>query len=208
MEHPVRARNAEATRDALLKAAMRRFTLLGYDHTTTRDVAADAGVNVALINRYFGSKDGLFAAVMGEYAQAMAEFRSSRAGSLVQSMLDQLDTAAFPEFGGEHPLLLLLRDIGADERVAELRRGTLHEVIGRLGAELDAGAAAERDAGAAAERDAALRAELVLALFAGVLTLRAALPDGELATSGADRLRAALDRATTAIGSTVGTAGS
>ena len=188
MEHPARARNAEATRSALLAAAMRRFTLLGYDRTTTRDVAADAGVNVSLINRYFGSKDGLFAAVMGEFAQAMEAFRTSRTGSLVRSMLEQLDTAAFPEFGGEHPLLLLLRDVGDDGRVAELRRGTLREVVGRLGAELDAGP------------DAELRAELVLALYAGVLTLRAALPDGALATGGTDRLRIALERAATAIG--------
>jgi AcrR family transcriptional regulator len=190
-EQHARTRNAEVTRDALLKAAMRRFTLLGYDRTTTRDVAADAGVNVSLINRYFGSKDGLFAAVMGEFAQSMAEFRTSRSTSLVRSMLDQLDSAFWPEFGGEHPLLLLTRDIGADERVAELRRRTLQEVVGRLARELDGGPPADAD----------LRAELVLALYAGVLTLRAALPDGVLATTDTDRLRAALDRAMTAIGS-------
>jgi AcrR family transcriptional regulator len=186
---PVRARNAEATRDDLLHAAMRRFTVLGYERTTTRDVAADAGVNVSLINRYFGSKDGLFAAVMEEFAQSLEAFRTSRTTSLVESMLDQLDSGVWPEFGGEHPLLLLLREIGADERVGELRRRTLQGVLARLAAELGTGRS----------EDAALRAELVLALFAGVLTLRAALPDGALATSDSGRLRAALDQATTAI---------
>ncbi|HEV7657473.1 MAG TPA: TetR family transcriptional regulator [Mycobacteriales bacterium] len=190
-ERPARARNAEATRDDLLHAAMRRFTVLGYERTTTRDVAADAGVNVSLINRYFGSKDGLFAAVMGEFAQSLEAFRASRT-SLVGSMLDQLDLDAWPEFGREHPLLLLLRDIGADERVGELRRRTLHEVVARLAVELGAGRSEPA-------QDATLRAEFVLALVAGVLTLRAALPDGELATGGADRLRDALHRATTAV---------
>jgi AcrR family transcriptional regulator len=189
MDGPPRARNAEATRDALLHAAMRRFTILGYERTTTRDVAADAGVNVSLINRYFGSKDGLFAAVMGEFAQTLAAYRASRTTSLVGSMLDQLDSEAWPEFGRQHPLLLLMRDIGADERVEELRRRTLEEVLAKLADELTAGRS----------EDAALRAELVLALYAGVLTLRAALPGGELATSDPARLRAALERATTAL---------
>lgn len=189
MDDPPRARNAELTRDALLHAAMRRFTILGYERTTTRDVAADAGVNVSLINRYFGSKDGLFAAVMGEYAQTLAAYRASRTTSLVRSMLDQLDAGAWPEFGRQHPLLLLMRDIGADERVAELRRRTLEEVLAKLADELAGGPSA----------DAALHAELVLALFTGVLTLRAALPGGELATSDPDRLRVALERATTAV---------
>jgi AcrR family transcriptional regulator len=188
-DRPARVRDAGATRDALLKAAMRRFTVLGYEHTTTRDVAADAGVNVSLINRYFGSKDGLFGAVMAELAQTMAAYRAGRTSSLVDSMLDQLDADAWPEFGGEHPLLLLMRDIGADERVGQLRRRTLEEVLANLADEI----------GGDRPGDAALRAELVLALVAGVLTLRAALPGGELATSDPERLRAALDRATTAI---------
>ena len=185
----VRTRNAEATRDALLHAAMRRFTVLGYEHTTTRDVAADAGVNVALIARYFGSKDGLVAAVMEEFARTMAAYRAGRTASLVRSMLEQLDAGAWPEFGRQHPLLLLLRDTGADERVGELRRRTLEEVLATLADELDPGRS----------DDAALRAELVLALYAGVLTLRAALPGGELATSDPARLRAALERAVTAV---------
>lgn len=43
----------------------------------------------------------------------------------------------------------------------------------------------------------------MLALYAGVLTLRAALPGGELATSDPARLRAALERATTALGTAI-----
>ncbi|WIB35653.1 TetR/AcrR family transcriptional regulator [Curtobacterium sp. MCJR17_043] len=58
------SKDAAATRLALLQAARRRFALDGYRATTVRDIAADAGVNVALINRYFVSKEGLFRACL------------------------------------------------------------------------------------------------------------------------------------------------
>lgn len=178
-----RPRNSEATRADLLHAAMRRFTVLGYDRTTTRDVAADAGVNVSLINRYFGSKDGLFAAVMAESSQILEETQDPT--PLVEAILRDLGKDAWPEFGGEHPLLLLLRGAGDDERVAELRRRSLERVVTRLAGELEA------------DEDVRLRAELLIALVAGTLTLRAALPDGELADT--DRLRAVLERAISAL---------
>lgn len=57
---PPRRRDAEATRAAILAAAKAQFARLGYDRTALRDVAADAGVDVALIKRYFGGKEGLF----------------------------------------------------------------------------------------------------------------------------------------------------
>jgi AcrR family transcriptional regulator len=56
----VRRRDAGATRAAILKAAKAQFARVGYDSATVRDIAAAAGADVALINRYFGSKEGLF----------------------------------------------------------------------------------------------------------------------------------------------------
>jgi AcrR family transcriptional regulator len=52
------------TRDAVLAAARERFAQHGYDRVRMRDVAADAGVDVALVTYHFGSKDGLFAAAL------------------------------------------------------------------------------------------------------------------------------------------------
>ncbi|MFF4650783.1 TetR family transcriptional regulator [Streptomyces sp. NPDC001380] len=49
------------TREAILDAARRRFAELGYDRTTLRGIAADAGVDVALVSHYFGPKQRLFA---------------------------------------------------------------------------------------------------------------------------------------------------
>jgi AcrR family transcriptional regulator len=55
-----RRRNAEATRAAILEAAKAHFARAGYDLTSLRDIAAEAGADVALIKRYFGGKEALF----------------------------------------------------------------------------------------------------------------------------------------------------
>ena len=57
-----RPRNAGQTRADILAAARRRFGAQGYERTTLRAVAADVGVDAALVIRYFGSKQDLFAA--------------------------------------------------------------------------------------------------------------------------------------------------
>ncbi len=57
-----RARNAEGTRADILAAARRRFGSGGYERTTLRAIAGDVGVDPALVIRYFGSKQQLFAA--------------------------------------------------------------------------------------------------------------------------------------------------
>lgn len=55
-----RPRHAESTRAAILEAAVCQFAQLGYDNATLRDIAAQAGSDVALVARYFGGKEGLF----------------------------------------------------------------------------------------------------------------------------------------------------
>ncbi len=60
----VRKRDAVATRAALLKAATDRFASEAFDSVSLRTIAADAGVDVSLISRYFGCKEELFKAVL------------------------------------------------------------------------------------------------------------------------------------------------
>jgi AcrR family transcriptional regulator len=55
---------ATDTREEILAAARERFAGHGYDRTRIRDVAADAGVDPALVHYFFKTKDGLFAAAM------------------------------------------------------------------------------------------------------------------------------------------------
>ncbi|MFE8948360.1 TetR family transcriptional regulator [Streptomyces sp. NPDC007856] len=59
-----RRRDAARSRDLLLQAASELFTERGYDRTTTRDIGQRAGVDPALIARYFGSKTELYLAAL------------------------------------------------------------------------------------------------------------------------------------------------
>ena len=52
------------TREAIADAARRRFAELGYDRTTIRGIAEEAGVDPALVVHFFGSKQELFLKVM------------------------------------------------------------------------------------------------------------------------------------------------
>jgi AcrR family transcriptional regulator len=69
---PPRRRDAQATRAAILEAAKAQFARLGYDRAALRDIAAEAGADVALIKRYFGGKEALFTEAL------KASFRSDR----------------------------------------------------------------------------------------------------------------------------------
>ncbi len=51
-------------KDLILTTAENLFSLHGYDGTSTRSIAMEAGVNLAMLNYYFGSKEGLYKAVL------------------------------------------------------------------------------------------------------------------------------------------------
>ncbi|HRH87188.1 MAG TPA: CerR family C-terminal domain-containing protein [Rubrivivax sp.] len=57
---------AEDARTRLLHSGLRLFAQQGYAKTSTRELAEDAGVNVASISYYFGDKAGLYRAVFFE----------------------------------------------------------------------------------------------------------------------------------------------
>ena len=58
--------NPEETRRDILEAAERSFASAGFAGATTRQVASAAGVNVATLHYHFGSKEGLYRAVLRE----------------------------------------------------------------------------------------------------------------------------------------------
>lgn len=65
-----RPRDAAASREALLRAAQDLFGKQGFEGTTIREIGEEAGVDAALIARYFGSKADLYiAAVVAEDAE-------------------------------------------------------------------------------------------------------------------------------------------
>ena len=54
---------AKDTRTAMLEAAAKIFAAKGFHDATVRAICAEAGANIALVSRYFGSKQGLYAEV-------------------------------------------------------------------------------------------------------------------------------------------------
>lgn len=56
-----RPRDAEASRAAILAAARQRFAADGYERATLRAIAGDVGIDPAMVIRYFGGKEKLFA---------------------------------------------------------------------------------------------------------------------------------------------------
>lgn len=130
----------EDTRGAILAAARARFAEAGYDGTRLRDVAADAGVDVALVSYFFGNKDGLFAASM-----ALAVNPAELVDALLQEGTEDLGERLLRLFLGlwddprrGAPLLALVRSAATNERAAELLRGFVeHEILGRLATAID-----------------------------------------------------------------------
>jgi AcrR family transcriptional regulator len=70
-----RPRNAGASKQALLDAAQQLFGQNGFEGTTIRDIGEHAGVDHALIARYFGSKADLYIAAL--VAEARGDQRPS-----------------------------------------------------------------------------------------------------------------------------------
>ena len=59
-------RDRKATECSLRSAAAKLFARKGYENTRTLEIAKEAGANEALINRYFGGKEGLLMAVLND----------------------------------------------------------------------------------------------------------------------------------------------
>ncbi|MEM7268546.1 MAG: TetR family transcriptional regulator, partial [Pseudomonadota bacterium] len=96
------AKNAEATAERIISSACELFAEKGYDGAGVREIAARAGANVALINRYFGSKAGLFAAAVppkltidpemlgGDMAGALAQYMAHKPPGVAEDPLRAL----------------------------------------------------------------------------------------------------------------------
>lgn len=128
-----RTRDARTTRLALLNSARRRFAKDGYAATTVRDIASDAGVNVALINRYFTSKEGLFEACLARTVEDLD--RRDLSDETVEQVVREVTRQVAQSTGDGYPLqlLLLLRSSG-DEAAERIRRHTFRIFTERMAA--------------------------------------------------------------------------
>lgn len=184
---PARRRNAVATRAEILAAARCRFATEGYDGASVRDIAAVAGIDPALVIRYFGSKEKLFCEAIGPKFDLRAVIDGDRAGlalRLARAMLNKPVSAV-----GSEPLLLLVRSAQSDPAAGMLRTFVDDGVIVPLAAAIG---------GADGERRASLIASTLLGVFVGrfVLALPAMTGDPEALTEEmAAALQAIIDGA-------------
>src|SRR6187399_3507962 len=94
-----RRRDAAATRRAILTSARKAFARAGYDGVGVREIAAGAGVTAMLVNRYFGSKEQLFAEVLAATSAAPTiltpeNLRSSNLPETIAATLVDITQAA------------------------------------------------------------------------------------------------------------------
>jgi AcrR family transcriptional regulator len=129
---------SSSTREAILAAARERFASHGYARTRVRDVAADAGVDAALVHYFFKSKDGLFAATM-ELPFRPSEIIAPVLAEGVDGLGERMVRRMLTVWDENRPALMgLVRSASSHPGAAlALREFVLSEIIGKLAAALD-----------------------------------------------------------------------
>lgn len=167
---------SERTRNAILTAARRRFAADGYQRATIRAIAADAGIDPSMVMRYYGSKEGLFAAA-ADVALGLPDLSGlpveRRGEALVRHFLRLWE-------GGDRAndvLAVLLRSaVTNEEAAARVREVFASQVATTLGASMD---------------DGPTRAALIVSQLLGVALCRYIIRLPELTTLDADAVVAA-----------------
>jgi AcrR family transcriptional regulator len=158
---PARRRNATATREAILTSARLAFARAGYDGAGVREIASGAGVTAMLVNRYFGSKEQLFAEAVAE-TMATPTVLTQRilqsptpGADIAAALVNVTKTGATPLEG-----FLIMLHSASSKRAAEISREQIE-------------AHHQKVVTAALEGDLApQRAALVLSLIAGFQVMR------------------------------------
>lgn len=120
-----RPRNAAQTRADILEAARRRFAAEGYEATTLRAIAADVGVDAALVSRYFGSKQDLFATAT-EFRIDLPSLKDAPAADIPSMLMPRY----FAVWEDDQSFLALLRAASTSRVAAETINETLANNVG------------------------------------------------------------------------------
>jgi len=98
--------SAAARREQIVDVAVRHFARTGLHGTSTDAIARDAGVSQPYLFRLFGTKRGLFLAVMGRCRdRILATFESAATGDTVEARLEAMGHA-YREMLQDRTLLL------------------------------------------------------------------------------------------------------
>jgi AcrR family transcriptional regulator len=165
-----RTRNATQTRADILAAARLRFGSDGYERTTLRAVAADVGVDPAMVIRYFGSKQDLFAAA-AEFTVDLPDLTAVHPDDVADALLPSF----FAVWEEDATFVALLRAaMTSPTAAATMRRIFATQVAPKLAS--------------AAPDHPAQRAGLVGAFVIGLATTRYVLTNPAVADLGHDEL--------------------
>ena len=175
-----RVRNAAATRQAILDAATELFSQESYENVGVREIAAGAGADVALVNRYFGSKKQLFIEALGKCEDAapgdvpVADLPAHYADIVMDNACrDTCDDARW--------LMIILRSASSPEAGAIVRETFLKDSLGPLS-----------DVLGTPEGD--VRAALLMAVCMGITILRDVMTIEPLFAADKAALRARIVR--------------
>lgn len=119
-----KTRDADRTRDAILHAGQQIFAKKGFVETGVRDITDRAGVNQALVSRYFGGKLKLFEAVLEKVLDARAVTELNRKNFGEQVVANFILSTP----GRVNPLPILLGAV-ADSNARGVALRLLHERI-------------------------------------------------------------------------------
>jgi AcrR family transcriptional regulator len=152
-------RNAAATRERLLGCAHKRFLNESYENVGLRDIAGDAGVDVALVGRYFGSKEQLFKDVLHKRGGDWHSL-AARAEDIPWFLAD-LAVSKEISTNTEHieRLLIMLRSASSPQASALVRASFGEDVLGPLASLLSG-------------RNAQIRAAVGLSVLVGTTIMR------------------------------------
>ncbi|MEV0086893.1 TetR family transcriptional regulator [Saccharopolyspora sp. NPDC050642] len=125
-----RRRSGADTKAALLAAAREVFTEQGYDAATVRAIAGRAGVDPAMVNHWFGGKEGLFTAAVHipinpaeVVPQLLVGDREQLAERLLRRFLTVWDNAEGGQFAA------LVRSVAANENAVGMLREFIQNVL-------------------------------------------------------------------------------
>ncbi len=119
-------RDREATRRRILEAGRDLFGEHGYDGVTVRMIAARAEANVALVNRYFGSKAALFEEVLAGESVIRGVIAGDPAGlprRLAEHFVRQID---------QRPVTTMSRILDRSAGQPEVKEALLHYLEDRI----------------------------------------------------------------------------
>ena len=136
------------TRVKILAATDHLFGALGFDATTTRDIAERSGVNKGLIHYHFGSKEELLAALLDDYYERLTTSLVAAMGrrpGLEAQAEDVLD--AYADFLAQNRTFcsIVQREVASGRHVERIVEGTLPvfqlgtQWLGQLGGTAPAG---------------------------------------------------------------------